>query len=37
MSDAIEEAAGALGVSEPTAKRWWAYARTWLQREIKSG
>lgn len=31
----IEEAAGALGISEPTAKRWWAYARGWLGREIK--
>jgi RNA polymerase sigma factor (TIGR02999 family) len=32
----IEEAAQALGISEPTAKRWWAYARAWLFREIKS-
>lgn len=31
----IEEAADALGISEPTAKRWWAYARAWLGREIK--
>jgi RNA polymerase sigma factor (TIGR02999 family) len=31
----IEEAAETLGVSEPTAKRWWAYARGWLGREIK--
>ncbi len=26
----IEEAARVLGVSEPTAKRWWTYARAWL-------
>lgn len=32
----IEEAARALGISAPTAKRWWTYARTWLLREIKS-
>jgi RNA polymerase sigma factor (TIGR02999 family) len=32
----IEEAANALGVSEPTAKRYWSYARAWLYREIKS-
>jgi len=32
-----EEAAQALGISEPTAKRWWAYARTWLYREIRAG
>ena len=32
----IEEAAQMLGVSEPTAKRWWAYARAWLFREIQS-
>ena len=31
----IEEAAEALGVSETTAKRWWAYARGWLGGEIK--
>jgi len=30
----IEEAARTLGVSEPTAKRWWAYARAWLFREM---
>jgi RNA polymerase sigma factor (TIGR02999 family) len=28
------EAAEVLGVSEPTAKRDWAYARAWLHREI---
>lgn len=32
----IDEAASVLGVSEPTAKRWWAYARAWLFREIQS-
>jgi len=32
----IEEAAVLLGVSEPTAKHWWAYARAWLFREVKS-
>jgi RNA polymerase sigma factor (TIGR02999 family) len=31
----LEEAADTLGVSEPTAKRWWAYARGWLGREIR--
>ena len=31
----IEEAALALGVSEPTAKRWWTFARTWLYQEIR--
>jgi RNA polymerase sigma factor (TIGR02999 family) len=30
----IEEAAEVLGLSEPTAKRYWAYARAWLFREI---
>lgn len=32
-----EEAAKTLGVSEPTAKRWWAYAKAWLFQEIKRG
>jgi len=31
----IEQAAEALGISEPTAKRWWAYARAWLYEETK--
>lgn len=31
----LEEAAQAMGVSEPTAKRWWAYARAWLGREMR--
>jgi RNA polymerase sigma factor (TIGR02999 family) len=30
----IEEAAEALGISAPTAKRYWAYARAWLAEEI---
>ena len=32
----IEEAAEVLGISEATAKRWWAYARAWLFNEIQS-
>ena len=32
----IEEAAEVLGISEPTAKRWWAYARAWLFRQVQS-
>ena len=31
-----EEAAEALGISVPTAKRHWAYARAWLAQEIKA-
>lgn len=31
----LEETAETLGISEPTAKRWWAYSRGWLGREIK--
>ena len=31
----IEESARILGISEPTAKRWWTYARAWLYNEIK--
>lgn len=30
----LEEVADVLGVSIPTAKRWWAYARAWLHQEI---
>jgi RNA polymerase sigma factor (TIGR02999 family) len=33
----LEQAASVLGVSEPTAKRWWAYARAWLFEECKAG
>jgi RNA polymerase sigma factor (TIGR02999 family) len=32
----LEETASVLGISEPTAKRWWVYARAWLFREIHS-
>lgn len=32
----IEEAAAVLDISEPTAKRYWAYARAWLYREMQS-
>ena len=31
----VAEAAEVLGVSEPTAHRWWAFARAWLGREIE--
>ena len=31
----LEEAAPVLGVSEPTAKRYWAYTRAWLFQEIE--
>ena len=30
----IDEAAEVLGISQATAKRWWAYARAWLFNEI---
>jgi len=32
----IPEVAKALGVSVPTAERWWAYARTWLYADLES-
>jgi RNA polymerase sigma factor (TIGR02999 family) len=32
----VEEAAGALGISERSAKRYWAFARAWLYREIQT-
>jgi RNA polymerase sigma factor (TIGR02999 family) len=32
----IAEAAEALGISEPAARRQWAFARAWLFREIKA-
>jgi RNA polymerase sigma factor (TIGR02999 family) len=32
----LEQAADVLGVSEPTAKRWWAYARAWLYEKCKA-
>ncbi len=31
----IEQVAKVMNISEPTAKRWWAYAKAWLFREIK--
>jgi len=31
----IQQTAEVLGISEPTAKRYWTYARAWLYREIK--
>lgn len=30
----IDEAASVLGISEATAKRWWAYSRAWLFQEL---
>jgi RNA polymerase sigma factor (TIGR02999 family) len=33
----IPEAAQALGISIPTANRYWAYARAWLHEELASG
>ena len=32
----LAEAAEVLGVSEPTAKRHWAYAQAWLFRELEA-
>ena len=32
----IDEAAEVLGISEATAKRWWAYARAWLFSELSA-
>jgi RNA polymerase sigma factor (TIGR02999 family) len=31
----IPEAANALGISVPTAERWWAYSRTWLYADLE--
>lgn len=31
----LKDAARVLEISEPTANRWWAYARGWLAREIQ--
>jgi RNA polymerase sigma factor (sigma-70 family) len=31
----VDEAAKALDISEPTATRWWAFARAWLLEEIR--
>lgn len=30
----LDEAAATLGVSEPTAKRWWQHAKAWLHRAM---
>ncbi|HEX4349446.1 MAG TPA: sigma-70 family RNA polymerase sigma factor [Verrucomicrobiae bacterium] len=32
----IDEASKVLGISEATAKRWWAYARAWLYHELQN-
>src|SRR5688572_13083311 len=32
----LEEAANALDIAEPTARRWWAYARAWLLKEMSA-
>jgi RNA polymerase sigma factor (TIGR02999 family) len=32
----LEEAAAALNIAEPTARRWWAYARAWLLKEMST-
>jgi len=31
----FEEASAALGIAVPTAKQWWAYARSWLTVEMR--
>ena len=31
----FEEAAAAVGIAVPTAKQWWAYARSWLTVEVR--
>jgi RNA polymerase sigma factor (TIGR02999 family) len=30
----LEESARALGIAEPTARRWWTFARAWLINEV---
>ena len=32
----LAEAAEVLGISEPTAKRYWSFARAWLYEEIRA-
>ncbi len=32
----FEEAGAALGIAMPTAKQWWAYARSWLTVEMRN-
>jgi hypothetical protein len=31
----LKEAGQVLGISEPTAVRWWLYAKTWLYKTIR--
>jgi RNA polymerase sigma factor (TIGR02999 family) len=31
----LEEAAAVLGISVPTAKRWWVYSRAWLFQQLR--
>jgi RNA polymerase sigma factor (TIGR02999 family) len=33
----IEDAAGVMGISVATAKRWWNFARAWLHKETQQG
>jgi len=33
----IEESAGILGISVPTAKRWWVFSRAWLYKQTRDG
>jgi RNA polymerase sigma factor (TIGR02999 family) len=32
----LNESAQALDIAEPTARRWWAYARAWLLKEMRA-
>jgi len=32
----LGETAGAIGISTATAKRWWTFAKTWLQHELST-
>jgi RNA polymerase sigma factor (TIGR02999 family) len=32
----FEETSEAMGIAVPTAKKWWAYARAWLEVELKN-
>jgi hypothetical protein len=36
LSAAAKVTAPSLGISEPAARRQWAFARAWLYREIKA-
>src|SRR5262245_43704394 len=33
----LKEAGQVLGISEPTAVRWWSYSKTWLYKAIQQG